>query len=101
MKGEASSMSKSLITAATLTGLLALAPAFAQTGTTATSKTTTTKSSTTSSTLSSSDSKFVKAAAEGGLMEVELGRIAASKGTNPDVKTFGQRMVDDHSKAND
>jgi putative membrane protein len=96
-------MSKSMITAATLTGLLALAPAFAQTGTTTTSKTTSTKASTTtsSSTLSSSDRKFIKDAAEGGMMEVELGRIAAQKGTSPDVKTFGQRMVDDHSKAND
>ncbi|MEA2599814.1 MAG: putative rane protein [Acidobacteriota bacterium] len=97
-------MSKSLITAATLTGLLALAPAFAQTATTGTSSSKTTTSSATtsnSSGLSSSDRKFIKDAAEGGMMEVELGRIAASKGTDPDVKTFGQRMVDDHSKAND
>jgi putative membrane protein len=96
-------MSKSLITTATLTGLLALAPAFAQTGTTTSSSKTTAKTSATTSTsgLSASDRKFVKDAAEGGMMEVELGRIAASKATNPDVKSFGQRMVDDHSKAND
>ncbi len=95
-------MSKSLITAATLTGLLALAPAFAQTTSTLTKTTkTAAKATTSTSTLSSSDNKFVKDAAEGGMMEVELGRIAASKGANPDVKTFGQRMVDDHSKAND
>jgi putative membrane protein len=94
-------MSKSLITVATLTGFLALAPAFAQTATKTTTTKTTAKTSTSTSTLSSSDNKFVKDAAEGGMMEVELGRIAASKGTNPDVKTFGQRMVDDHSKAND
>ena len=36
----------------------------------------------------------------GGLMEVELGRVAAQKGTSDAVKQFGQRMVDDHSKAN-
>jgi putative membrane protein len=30
-----------------------------------------------------------------------MGRIAASKATDPDVKQFGQRMVDDHGKAND
>jgi putative membrane protein len=92
-----------MITAVTLTGLLALAPAFAQTGTTTTSKTTakTSASTSTSSMLSSSDRKFIKDAAEGGMMEVELGRIAAQKGTDPDVKSFGQRMVDDHSKAND
>jgi putative membrane protein len=47
------------------------------------------------------DKKFVKDAAEGGMAEVELGKLAAQKATNPDVKQFGQKMVDDHSKAND
>ncbi len=47
------------------------------------------------------DAGFVKKAAEGGMAEVELGRLAADKGANADVKQFGQRMVDDHSKAND
>ena len=37
----------------------------------------------------------------GGLMEVELGRIAAQKGASDEVRQFGQRMVDDHSKANE
>lgn len=55
----------------------------------------------TPSTLSATDVKFIKSAAQGGMEEVELGRMAAQKGSNPDVKTFGQRMVDDHSKAND
>src|SRR5215470_7322364 len=36
----------------------------------------------------------------GGLQEVELGHVAAQKGTSDAVKQFGQRMVDDHSKAN-
>jgi putative membrane protein len=47
------------------------------------------------------DAKFVKEAAEGGLAEVALGQLAVKKGTSNDVKKFGQRMVDDHSKAND
>jgi len=51
--------------------------------------------------LTGADRQFVLEAAAGGMAEVELGRLAASKGTNPDVKAFGQRMVDDHSKAND
>ncbi len=50
---------------------------------------------------SSPDAKFAMNAAKGGMMEVEMGRMAAEKATSPDVKQFGQRMVDDHSKAND
>ena len=49
----------------------------------------------------SPDAKFAINAAKGGMMEVEMGRMAAEKATSPDVKQFGQRMVDDHSKAND
>ncbi len=54
-----------------------------------------------SSNMSMSDKKFVRDAAQGGMAEVELGRLAAEKATSDDVKKFGQRMVDDHSKAND
>ena len=31
---------------------------------------------------------------------MELGKVAASTASSPDVKQFGQRMVDDHGKAN-
>ncbi len=51
--------------------------------------------------LAPADRSFVMAAARGGLEEVELGKLAASKATDPDVKSFGQRMADDHSRAND
>jgi putative membrane protein len=47
------------------------------------------------------DKKFVKDSALGGMTEVELGKLAAQKASNDAVKQFGQRMVDDHSKAND
>ena len=47
------------------------------------------------------DRKFVKDAAQGGMAEVELGQLAAEKASSDDVKKFGQRMVDDHSKANE
>ena len=50
---------------------------------------------------SHADSHFVMEAAKGGLAEVEKGRLAADKASSADVKQFGQRMVDDHSKAND
>jgi len=51
--------------------------------------------------LSPADQKFIKEAAEGGLAEVELGQLATEKGSSDDVKKFGQRMIDDHGKAND
>jgi putative membrane protein len=46
------------------------------------------------------DHAFVMEAASGGMMEVELGRMAGKQASNDDVKKFGQRMVDDHGKAN-
>ena len=51
--------------------------------------------------LRSDDRKFVKDAAVGGMAEVELGKLAAQKASSEAVKQFGQKMVDDHSKAND
>jgi putative membrane protein len=50
--------------------------------------------------LAAADSKFVHDAAVGGMAEVEMGRLAAEKASSADVKQFGQRMVDDHGKAN-
>ena len=47
------------------------------------------------------DHTFVTKAAEGGMAEVELGKLAQEKGSSEQVKNFGQRMVTDHSKAND
>ena len=48
-----------------------------------------------------SDQTFVEKAARGGEAEVELGKLAADKASSDQVKKFGQRMADDHSKAND
>jgi putative membrane protein len=56
---------------------------------------------TSSSKLSSADSDFIKEAAQGGMMEVELGKTAQDKASNEKVKDFGKRMEQDHSKAND
>ncbi len=51
--------------------------------------------------MSSKDTKFIMAAVAGGETEVSLGKLAATKATNDDVKSFGQKMVDDHTEAND
>lgn len=47
------------------------------------------------------DQDFVTKAGQGGLAEVQIGQLAATKGVAADVKAFGQRMVSDHGKAND
>ncbi|MFL6200843.1 MAG: DUF4142 domain-containing protein [Thermoanaerobaculia bacterium] len=73
---------RTTFTAFAAMGLLALAPAFAQAG------------------QANLDEKFLHDAAAGGMMEVELGHLAAERAASPDVKAFGQRMVTDHSKAN-
>jgi putative membrane protein len=43
---------------------------------------------------------FVAAAAQDGMAEVELGKLALSKSNNDDVKQFAQKMVDEHGQAN-
>jgi putative membrane protein len=43
---------------------------------------------------------FVEHAAQAGMTEVALGRIAMTKSSNVDIRTFGARMVQDHGKAN-
>ena len=48
-----------------------------------------------------SDKQFLLNAAQGGMTEVELGKLAQEKGSSADVKQFGSHMVMDHSKAND
>ena len=52
------------------------------------------------SNVSAADKKFVENAAKGGMMEVAMGKVAAQRAQNRDVKQFGSRMVSDHSKAN-
>ena len=51
--------------------------------------------------MKSADTHFAMKAAQGGMAEVKMGQLAADKASNPDVKAFGQQMVDDHTKAND
>lgn len=51
--------------------------------------------------LARGDRKFIEEAANGGLAEVELGKLAQQKAASEPVKQFGARMVEDHGKAND
>ncbi len=47
------------------------------------------------------DADFATAAADGGMLEVELGKMAMEKGVSNSIKKLGAMMVKDHSKAND
>jgi putative membrane protein len=47
------------------------------------------------------DQQFAQKAAEGGLMEVQLGQLAQQQAKDQQVVQFGQRMVQDHGQANE
>ena len=53
------------------------------------------------SALSSADKKFIEKAAQGGVAEVQMGKLAAQKAQSAEVKQFGERMAKDHTAAND
>jgi putative membrane protein len=50
--------------------------------------------------LSHGDREFIEDAAKGGMFEVQSGQIAAQKATDPQVKEFANKLVQDHTKAN-
>jgi putative membrane protein len=50
--------------------------------------------------LSSRDSNFVMQAAQTGMLEVQLGRLAVQRGSSAAVKQYGQQMVDEHTQKN-
>jgi putative membrane protein len=52
-------------------------------------------------TVSTADQDFMLAAGQINLTEIKLGEYAAQNGQRDDVKTFGQRMVKDHTAIND
>ena len=47
------------------------------------------------------DNTFAADAASGGIMEVQLGRLASQVGGSDEVKQFGKHMADDHTAANE
>lgn len=91
--------------AAALLGLACAGGAHAQAASTpagaATTTTTTTAGAHADSKLSHGDRKFVEFAGQAGLAEVAAGQLAQQKAANEQVKQFGARMVQDHTKAND
>jgi len=93
---------------ASLTLFFAVGSSYAQQPDSSTTRTSSDKSSRGKSSqmakdskLSSTDKGFAMKAAMGGMTEVQLGQMATQKASSEDVKKFGQRMVDDHSKANE
>jgi putative membrane protein len=50
---------------------------------------------------SAAEIAFMKKAADAGMTEVELGKVAEKNGQKDNVKSFGSQMVKDHGKAND
>ena len=50
--------------------------------------------------LSSKDRTFVMQAGQISMMEVDLGRLAVQRGSSAGVKQYGQKMVEDHTRAN-
>ena len=71
---------------ATAVFALAAAPAFAQA---------------TATPPNSTDQTFMLNTAKASMAEVELGKLAAQNASSAQVKKFGQKMVDDHTKANE
>ena len=50
--------------------------------------------------MSSADQKFMMMAATGGMAEVEMARLALEKSSSDAVKQYAQKMIDDHTAAN-
>jgi putative membrane protein len=117
---------KSLLLAVSATALLAAAPAWAQStgagganavmpnsqgparsggapGTTGPDRSSTNGHAATSdhsASANQADRQFIDHMARDGNAEVEIGKLAAQKASNPEVKSFANRLVQDHSQAN-
>src|SRR5205823_7577638 len=102
-KTETTENSTTSTTATATTDTTETTSSYGTTGGTETTGTVTGTGSTggSASTLSDGDKDFATKAAQGNIAEISGGAAAAQKGTSPDVKTFGNRMVTDHGKALD
>jgi putative membrane protein len=50
--------------------------------------------------LSAQDRQFMTESAKGGMTEVRVAQMGLDRGKNPTVKSFSQRLVNDHTKGN-
>lgn len=50
--------------------------------------------------LSAADKQFITEAAQGGMAEVEMGRLAVKQASSETVRKYAQQMINDHTKAN-
>src|SRR6266852_8671721 len=48
--------------------------------------------------MDNNEAAAMKSLAQTSLAEIEAGKIAAAKAQRPDVKQFGQKIADDHSR---
>jgi len=53
-----------------------------------------------SAAMAATSNDFVENAAQGGITEVEAGKLALEKSGSADVKNFAQHMITDHTKVN-
>lgn len=90
-----SKLLRNMIIGALVTGAWSLAPAADQQSQSQTG------ASSSQTKLDHRDQKFIEKAAEDGMAEVELGKLAQTKASNDQVKQFAQHMEQDHSQAND
>ena len=51
--------------------------------------------------LSAADREFMMKAAQGGMAEVQMGQLAKDNSSNDGVKSFGDKLINDHKAAND
>lgn len=90
---------RKFVTTTTLMCVLALGGLAAQG--TAGSKPTQEKQGTAGAKEQSADAMFMQRAAMSSMAEVAHGKQAQANGSSDDVRKFAQRMIDDHSKANE
>jgi putative membrane protein len=79
-------MIRSIVAVAALALALGVSPAFAQTSS--------------STKLSEADQNFIKNAGQVNITEIDLATLAKEQAKSDQVKAFAERMIKDHSKAN-